>query len=465
MAGYLKPVWQETRFVSYWYEFLSEPALKFFSQEDGQFLGFFFLGLVIAELLRLACRAIDKKWDHLDRLSFGCLFFAVILIIISFGPNFTIFNFSPYKVIYRVYLSFTGFFRAPARMAFLSHWLMVVSVGILSSKLLWNCKQHARVLVAFSFGTICYLESAPSQQNPNGIYTPLEIIGEIDKHDPSGTEAYVALDYNMYLYTALTPGVKWRPTMNGFVTAALGRNFDKMIFHMQDFPTTHTVGYLATHNIPWIITSLPQFQDKLNDDPRFTFVASKQLFNLYRLNDIPTLKAEYTELLRQRAITLNSLSAGIPPVIRWPENLAFRPVSGTNIHNDSNSVTISNAEANHVSAFFAPASDFTPGTIGSIIVSYETSNPQDNHASVLYWASKESDITERRKVEGITKRVDDYHFTTTFNVGGDNTWMIDDSLRQLRFDFFEFDNFPTGQVKIMDIKFKKQSTLDTVPPL
>src|SRR5690606_29837846 len=112
------------------YHFLEEPANKIVTQEDGQFLGFFFLAVIIAEILRLICKAFSKSWNGLDRLSCGCIIFAFAMILISFGPNYSVGHLSPYKIFYSIYLSFTGFFRAPARMAFISHWLLVVSTGV-----------------------------------------------------------------------------------------------------------------------------------------------------------------------------------------------------------------------------------------------------------------------------------------------------------------------------------------------
>lgn len=464
LTGYLRPIIQENRFESRWYAILVSPGSLPYVQEDGQFIGFSMLLLLILESCRLFLTAIRRRFDMLDRLSISCLLLMIILILSSFGPNFQICGISPYRVLYYTYLQFSGFFRTPARLAFISHWLMIVCLAILGLKVL-KLRFYEFAVVTLAILGITVFEHVPRTHNPFGLFTRNKLLTQMDNEDPTGREAFVSIGYDMYLYQALSSTPAWRPTVNGWFGGALADDFSRRYWNFADFPTTDTIAWLAKNNVPWVLVPDPSFQQQTKADDRLQYQSSDLGVELYRIKNPEQIILEYEKDRVIRRNYLRDLRSSAPPSVIWPATKIISADGGYGFSMQGNSAQYETQGENAISAFFALSKIMTPGLFDQIEVEYEILSGNSTHQTKLYWQTTTEPMNEKRGIAGLTKPIEGSAtaWKTTFNVFQKIEWMRDDDLVRLRIDFTHFNSLQPVKMKIRRIEFLRKLEIPEIP--
>src|SRR5690606_14177464 len=132
----------------------------------------------------------------------------------SFGPQFTILSISPYRLLYYSYLQFSGFYRAPARIAFIVEWLALVPLSVLLLRAGSVFPRLERSLAVPVLLAICWWEHAPMVRPAQFQWQKQEIFDVLDEQDPAGDQPYVFISHDMGLAPALSTTNNWRPTVN-----------------------------------------------------------------------------------------------------------------------------------------------------------------------------------------------------------------------------------------------------------
>lgn len=464
LKGYLRPTSSPERYTSYWYKIFTVDAGQKQHPEDGQFIGFFVLLLVGAEGVRLAARAVRRQWDGWDRLSFATMGGAGMLVLCSLGPEYTIQSVSPYRVLYYTYLQFSGFYRVPARLAFVVEWLAVVPVAVFLHQAGSALPRLERWLAVPTLLAICWYEHAPMVRPAQFQWERQEIFSVLDEQDPSGDQPYVFVSPDMGLQAALSATDNWRPTVNGWQGSPLGEAFDQRVWSFPDFPTSSSLGWLANNDVVWVLAADPAIQQRAKVDERLSLVDERQGIALYKIEDAAAVASAYRLELEGLKQKLMAGRTDTPDVIGWPGSGIIMPSGGDGFHVDGGKHLYRTGEANFLSTIFDFARAVPPGHYDQIEVEYSVLEGESAHQVKVYWETPEQPFSEKCGMEGVTEEVgnDDGVWRARF-IMGDYEWYSDEGLRRLRLDFYNFNGLKPVLLQIKSVKLKRATEMPQIP--
>ncbi len=475
IEGYTQPSPPGNHYVSHWYDILPKVEIQP-PTEDDQFLGYFLLLLVLIESLRLLCKFLKKSLDGWDRLSIAAILVSSALIICSFGPTYKLSipftekgNFvSPYRLLYYAYLQYSGFYRAPARLAFIVQWTILLPIAVLFVRISPLVPRLERGIFLIAAVAIIIFENVPAERPAQYTPTRHELLALLDKLDPTKRQPYALLSSQMEVGVEQCGMTDWRPTVNGWAGSPLGSNFDQRLMHFLDFPTTATLAWMAQNHVPWVIVPDPAMIQKANADSRLSVVAKKQGATLYKIKNPDLLLTLSRAELDRRREELRDLRASAPGSLTWPSSSTLVLISGDGASQIPNELpTFKTLEKNSISVIYDLAQSIPPGLYDQIEIEYELLEGESTHNTKIYWRSDIEQMGEKRAMEGteIAEGVANRRWKTIFDLHENISWMQDNILPRVRFDFYDFNSLEPVTLKITEIKFKRFDETPELPLL
>lgn len=446
-GGYLQPTYRPHRLVSFWYKVLPVPANTRQTDENEQFVGYFLVLLLLVESIRLFCRLITRKFDRWDRLSAGSITVCAVLVLCSFGPNFRIplgggLRLSPYILLYKVYLEHTGFFRVPARLAFIVQWVSLIPVGILLMRATLLTRLQTFTYSAAGIALVLF-EHAPATHPFLAEWTRLTIFDRMDELDPSMKEAFIALDPELSVtWCTLSNAGHWRPAVNGWLSSPLGKDFDQLTGLMKTFPNTATLRWLAENKVKWILASFHAQKAMAEADPRLKLVGSSQGYYLFTLTNPAAILEEWKAETVAWKAQVDAQKATLPPETAWPGGDFLLPAGGDHLKKTGlGSLIIKTTEVQFASILFDPTKLQAPAVWEAVELKYRLKKP-NRHAAKLYWKTEEAPMSEDRAVHATVTAPEETNgvWTARFTPKENPMWLTDKTLTRMRFDFHSFQN-------------------------
>lgn len=441
--------------------------------ENGQFLGYTLYALLVWELTRLGRQLYQRNVSRADKLSLTSLGLGFAIVLCSFGPDFYILGVSPYRLLYYPILQFTGFFRVPARLAFVAQWLFLVSACTFFSQVRINTHRTVSAAVAALILPLVYFEHVPLTHPPLIEKTNGHLLAAMDKRDPSHTEPYMDIRPDMGLRMALENIPNWRPTANGWLHAALAPEFDqRALAFTEDFPSTTTIGWLATNGVPWVIVHGPERRRILQTDTRFELLTSTPDASIFHLRNLEKAKSDYQEYRKQTASALSALRAETPASLHWPETPLVRVVPELAMPFDPATHQIelkpgSTLPPSELTEFLKapptfwfsvqPAMPFPPGLYDQVTVEYKLDGPPTKHRAHIYWGTAPNLKNTRRLKADVDKvKENGNHWKATFDVSENKNWTTDPTANWILIELDRFKGTPPVSVQITAIHLNRK---------
>lgn len=442
---------------SNWYRLFNVPPTKSFPDENDEFVGYFMLLLVAAETIRLVIRAGRRQWDDLDRLSAACITFSIIFVLLSFGPNFKIGGVHPYLIIYKIYLQYTGFFRVPARFAFVVQLLLALPVGVffnaVAKKVLLRCPEKLAILA----GTVCLVCWEHIPQNFKAIvkHIPIDVLGDLDKINPSGNEAFVGLTQDMLIVPGFSNTQTWRKSVNGYAGSPIAPWFDQLVPVMRGFPSSESLQWLALNNVPWVVIPDSHYTDLANKDKSLEMVSYKKPFTLYKLKNMEKLKHGYTPEIEQRISELEKdIANTTQPIEISFEGGCNTVVGGSNLtlEDEGKAIRVSDTTRNYLEVHVAFCRPIIPALYKEIQVLYEIDEKAGSNEFHVYWKGSDNALSEERKLTGELEKISSGKGMARVKTSNDLKWFEGKDLTLLRLDFHHFEGGIPATLKINGIR-------------
>ena len=438
--------------------------------ENNQFLGWFLCLLLVCEAVRLTIRFRRKPITPIDLLSLSGFAIAGIVIVCSFGPQFSVLGISPYKCLHALYLQFTGFYRVPARLAFVVQWFLLLPICALFATTPWFHRRIVSLGLAALTLPILLIEHTPLRQAPP-VSRPVhrQLLNFLHAHDPAAAQPYADLTPGMTLETALSAIPDWRPTLNGWPSAALGARFDhRMRLLTHDFPSTVTVGWLAQQGAPWVIVHGATARQLLSSDERFEYYQSENESHLYRLHDLPGLRQQSESALLAHTRHVQDQRRQSPDTLALPPDSLAPGSSALPLSNHS---TFDDAPPSHWYAWQSP-SPFLPALYDTLTITYTL--PDSNggkHRAHIYWGEDGATLSPAREVKGRVRaaskptRSHQSQYTARFTLSDSFLWSTDPSATWIALKLDRFHTAPPAVLAITNIEWSREENAQfEIPP-
>lgn len=428
--------------------------------EDCQFFGITMLFCILIESLRLIRQRMRRIWTEQDTISTALIAIAVCFVLATFGPYLQIGRFQfpgPYLAIYKSYLQFTGFFRVPSRLAFISEWLFALSVGILLTATIGKFRIQ-RTAACVVIVTLTLFEHVPTSSAARWDWNDsFDVNEKLNELDPSGSEPLLILpDPQSLGLPGLVTTSNWRPLVNAWPDNPLLTDYTRFFESINAIESTDAAGLMAQRGVKWIIALSEDVIDQA-DRSNFLIQEFRQPNRaLYRLtkadelrefNDKKRIDAESEILKARRALPENPrISVSTIPGYKINGYL-------TKVEQTSNEVKLLSETDGFLSGTWSfPDFPVRPGVFNQIVIRY-TLNKQSDHQIAMYWSSPQVHISQRTYIAGSKKRNADGSYTATINLSGHPDWMYIDKLQSLRFDFSQIVKTGANAVVVHDIDF------------
>ncbi len=393
------------------------------------------------ELLRLTTRLIRRNWRPLDTVSTAALGCGAFLVLASFGPHITVAGQQlpgPYMLLHATFLQFTGFFRAPARLAFIIQWLFALSVGIGLVSLLAE-RFVARTVACLSLIAGTLFEHMPVELLSRYHYSaPFPVVEELDRHDPTGDQALVVVpDPGSLGPLVFSTMSNWRPVGNAWPDNALLTDYIWFFSVLNDLESSRTGAVLAQRNLKWVLTTTDTARARGQRSPFLHEFFHGNGHTLFRLDGAEKLiadrQAQIEDRLRQiAALRAQSQMPASLSVTATAQGPGATPVPTTEQDSDPLGVVLKFIPEIRTAAVSIsyPGPGFPLYDV--IELEYSLSRPSPHDVSI-YWSSRDIPMSERTRLFA-TPEVDGRHYKAAFDLSSHPDWLWQDRLSRLRFD-------------------------------
>lgn len=451
LRGWFLPPAAPGRLVTLAGRALPAPLRKATRDEDSQFIGFLLFALLAAEAARVACAVVRRRVQPLDRLSLFSGVAAFACMATSFGPYLVTpwgILHAPYWYLHRLFLEHTGFFRNPARFAFLFQFFSCVSVAILLTALANRWKRCLLPVSALVI-VIVFLEHWPLEMPPRYVPASLDSIAELSRREPSGREPFAALPDHRNCMAGLSTWPQWRPMMNGWPSSALFPAHENMMQVLEEFPTTRSLALLDRTGVKWIATIDTAASGRAVSDSRLsTFATSTTV--LASIREPGKAQAQWTtaiesaaaERSRQRASQYPGSMTTIAEFKGKPRWKAY-PYAARMEYQEGRGIVLT-SEGNFFAAIaFAPEQPVSPIAADAIELDLVSNADLTQCGTKCYYMFAGKQFGERDSQAGTIRATGPGRFVASIPLWKSLTWLVGDgdkldglpSATQMRIDF------------------------------
>lgn len=238
--------------------------------EDCQFLGFLVGFCLILETLRLISRFVQRSWSRQDTYTTSILLVGILLVLASLGPYLTIFGTKipgPYMLLHKSLLQFTGFYRVPSRLAFITEWLFALVIGFSIWSFLHKSKIHRSIAVTVIIAITLFEHLSIGAGIRYSLGSP-DLVKTLNEIDPDGSDPAVIIpDPQSLGVVGLLSTSNWRPLVNAWPDNPLLTEYKEFFNTTKMLSSSQSQQLLYDRGVKWVLTMTKEASDQAEKTP------------------------------------------------------------------------------------------------------------------------------------------------------------------------------------------------------